>query len=58
MPSTGSWAAPARLMVHGGCSSIGCYAMTDASIDEIYAVVEAALDRGQEGSTSRSSRSG
>ena len=35
------------LMVHGGCSSIGCYAMTDAQIDEIYAVVEAALRRGQ-----------
>ena len=37
------------LMVHGGCSSIGCYAMTDASIDQIYAMVEAALNRGQEG---------
>ena len=35
------------LMVHGGCSSVGCYAMTDAQIDEIYAVVEAALRRGQ-----------
>lgn len=35
------------LMVHGGCTSIGCYAMTDAQIDEIYAVIEAALDRGQ-----------
>jgi murein L,D-transpeptidase YafK len=35
------------LMVHGGCSSAGCYAMTDAQIDEIYAVVEAALRAGQ-----------
>ena len=35
------------LMVHGGCSSVGCYAMTDEKIDEIYAVVEAALDGGQ-----------
>lgn len=35
------------LMVHGGCTSIGCYAMTDAQIDEIYAVVEAALNAGQ-----------
>jgi len=35
------------LMVHGGCTSIGCYAMTDAQIDEIYAVIEAALDNGQ-----------
>lgn len=35
------------LMVHGGCSSIGCFAMTDEKIDEIYAIVEAALHRGQ-----------
>lgn len=35
------------LMVHGGCTSIGCYAMTDEQVDEIYAVVEAALDHGQ-----------
>jgi len=35
------------LMVHGGCTSVGCYAMTDARIDEIYAMVEAALDAGQ-----------
>ena len=36
------------LMVHGGCTSVGCYAMTDAQIDEIYAVIEAAFDRGQD----------
>jgi murein L,D-transpeptidase YafK len=36
------------LMVHGGCSSIGCYAITDKSVDEVYAMVEAALDAGQE----------
>jgi murein L,D-transpeptidase YafK len=35
------------LMVHGGCTSIGCYAMTDAQIDEIYAVLEAAMGKGQ-----------
>ena len=35
------------LMVHGGCTSVGCYAMTDGQIDEIYAVVEAALGQGQ-----------
>lgn len=35
------------LMVHGGCSSAGCYAMGDAQIDEIYAIVEAALLGGQ-----------
>ena len=35
------------LMVHGGCSSIGCYAMTNATIDEIWKIVTAALDKGQ-----------
>lgn len=35
------------LMVHGGCSSVGCYAITDESVDEVYAVVEAALRGGQ-----------
>jgi murein L,D-transpeptidase YafK len=35
------------LMVHGGCSSVGCYAMTDAGIDQIYTMVEAALGAGQ-----------
>lgn len=35
------------LMVHGNCVSIGCYAMTDPGIEEIYGLVEAALDRGQ-----------
>jgi murein L,D-transpeptidase YafK len=36
------------LMVHGGCSSIGCYAITDAGVDQVYAVVEAALGNGQD----------
>ncbi len=35
------------LMVHGDCVSIGCYAMTDAGIEEIYALAEAALQGGQ-----------
>jgi murein L,D-transpeptidase YafK len=35
------------LMVHGNCVSIGCYAMTDAKIEEIYTVLAAALERGQ-----------
>jgi murein L,D-transpeptidase YafK len=38
----------ALLMVHGGCASIGCYAMTDAAIDEVWQIVTAALDKGQE----------
>lgn len=35
------------LMVHGGCSSIGCYAMTDPVVDEIWRLVTAALKNGQ-----------
>ena len=35
-------------MVHGGCSSVGCYAITDESVDQVYAVVEAALGNGQD----------
>lgn len=35
------------LMVHGGCSSAGCFAMTNAVIDEIWTLVEAALKAGQ-----------
>ena len=34
-------------MVHGDCVSIGCYAMTDAQIEEIYALASAALEYGQ-----------
>ena len=35
------------LMVHGGCASVGCFAMTDPVIDEIWRVVTAALNGGQ-----------
>jgi murein L,D-transpeptidase YafK len=35
------------LMIHGACVSIGCYAMTDAGIEEIYDAAEAALSSGQ-----------
>ena len=35
------------LMVHGDCVSIGCYAMTDEGIEEIYTLVGAALKGGQ-----------
>ncbi|TCM58981.1 murein L,D-transpeptidase YafK [Rhizobium sp. PP-F2F-G48] len=36
------------LMVHGACSSSGCYAMTDQGVGEIYAIVAKALDGDQE----------
>jgi murein L,D-transpeptidase YafK len=35
------------LMVHGNRVSIGCYAMTDKRIEEIYTVADAALRNGQ-----------
>jgi murein L,D-transpeptidase YafK len=35
------------LMVHGACSSAGCYAMTDEGVAEIYAVAREALEGGQ-----------
>lgn len=35
------------IMVHGSNVSIGCLAMTDAKIEEIYALCQAALDHGQ-----------
>jgi len=36
------------LMVHGNCVSIGCYAMTDSYINEIYALASAALNANQD----------
>jgi murein L,D-transpeptidase YafK len=35
------------LMVHGTCSSAGCFAMTDASMAEIYALAREAFSGGQ-----------
>ena len=37
------------LMVHGSCSSAGCFAMTDESIAEIYAIAREAFAGGQRG---------
>lgn len=36
------------LMVHGKCKSAGCYAMTDALMEEIYGLAREALKSGQE----------
>jgi len=36
------------LMIHGKCVSIGCYAMTDAGIEEIYTLARAANLNGQQ----------
>lgn len=37
-----------HILVHGGCDSVGCFAMTNAVNDELYDLVSAALRRGQE----------
>jgi murein L,D-transpeptidase YafK len=36
------------LMIHGGCGSAGCYAMTDALMEELYALVRESFAGGQE----------
>jgi murein L,D-transpeptidase YafK len=35
------------LMVHGDCRSIGCYAMTNGVIDEVWSLLTSALNAGQ-----------
>ncbi len=35
------------VMVHGNCKSVGCFAMTDKGVEEIYGFVSAALAAGQ-----------
>ncbi|MET0258418.1 MAG: murein L,D-transpeptidase family protein [Methylobacterium sp.] len=42
--STGNY-----IMVHGTCSSAGCFAMTDASMAEVYAIARDAFQGGQRG---------
>jgi hypothetical protein len=36
------------ILIHGGCSSVGCYAMTNPVISEVFGLVEQALRAGQE----------
>jgi len=36
------------IMVHGHCASIGCYAMTDPRIEEIYTIIYKAFEAGQQ----------
>lgn len=36
------------ILVHGGCTSTGCFAMTNGVMEEIFALSEAALARGQD----------
>ena len=36
------------LMVHGNCISVGCYAMTDGKVEEIYTLANESFNEGQE----------
>jgi murein L,D-transpeptidase YafK len=36
------------VMVHGGCASVGCYAMTDNEMEEIYGLADEAFKGGQD----------
>lgn len=36
------------ILVHGACSSVGCFAMTNAVIEEIYGLTSASIKAGQE----------
>ncbi len=36
------------ILIHGGCSSVGCYAMTNPVIAEVFGLVRAALRAGQD----------
>jgi murein L,D-transpeptidase YafK len=35
------------ILIHGKCSSIGCFALTDEHVQDVYEIVEAALEAGQ-----------
>ena len=35
------------ILIHGKCSSIGCFALTDPAMEEVYEVIAAALEAGQ-----------
>jgi murein L,D-transpeptidase YafK len=37
-----------NILIHGGCSSVGCFAMTNPVMDEIHNLTDTAIDGGQE----------
>lgn len=37
-----------NILIHGGCSSVGCFAMTNPVMDEIHNLTEQAIDGGQD----------
>lgn len=38
----------AHILIHGGCTSVGCFAMTNPVMEEIHRLAAAAIDGGQE----------
>lgn len=36
-----------NILIHGKCTSIGCFALTDGVVEDVYDIVEAALEAGQ-----------
>jgi len=40
-------ATGSNIMIHGGCASNGCFAMTDYYMEQLWVLVEAAFDAGQ-----------
>ena len=45
--SSDRWRTGTYIMIHGNECSVGCLAMTDAKIEEIYTLCDAALTNGQ-----------
>ncbi|MBC7397457.1 MAG: L,D-transpeptidase family protein [Bdellovibrionales bacterium] len=45
--TAGESGAGDEIMVHGDCVTLGCIAMTDPLIEEIYAIMEASLNRNE-----------
>jgi len=43
MNRTGSY-----ILIHGGCGSVGCFAMTNPVIEEVYSLASAALGKGKQ----------
>jgi murein L,D-transpeptidase YafK len=35
------------ILIHGKCSSIGCFALTDEYVEDVYEIVQSALEEGQ-----------
>ena len=41
-------ATGSNIMIHGGCASEGCFAITDYYMEQLWVLVEAAFERGQD----------